>query len=249
VGASASRWGGGLRRRPSRWAWLVAISTLILTAVTVGMAVLWFVTWETRTTSYALEAAVSRVELDVGNGDVEVLGGGPLQVAVRSRERSAYGRSPRERRSVVDGVLRIESACPSIVLGSCAADYRLTVPDNVPVQIRERSGVIRMTSYRGAAELHADAGDIVVDAFCGFALSARTGAGNVRVSTVCSPELMDLQTGTGDVSVVVPPGRYRVDARTDTGDVDVEGIVPADFAPWRIQAVSENGDVRIEASS
>jgi hypothetical protein len=197
---------------------------------------------------YALSAAVSRVELQVGDGDVEILGGGPLQVAVRRSERSAYDQAPEERRTLVEGVLRIESRCPPILLGACAADYRLTVPDNVPVTVSESSGNVRMTSYRGAAEIETDRGDILVDAFCGFALRARSTTGNVRVSTVCSPERLELRTEQGDVHAVVPAGRYRVDADATRGEVAVRGLRRAEDAPFQIQALSTTGNVTVEAA-
>ena len=248
IGASTHRRGVGLRRRPSLWAWLVAGSTLVLAAPVAAMAVMWITTFEQRTTTYAVREAVSRVELDVGDGDVEILGGGPLRVAVRRQERSAYDHGPRERRSFVDGVLRIESRCPQIVIGNCTADYRLTVPDNVPVHVMQRAGDVRMTSYRGAAEISTESGDILVDAFCGFALRATSDSGHLRVSTVCSPERLELRTTSGDVTAVVPPGRYRVDADTTAGRVRVRGVVPVDDAPWQIQALSATGDVTVEAT-
>jgi hypothetical protein len=249
IGASTHRRGvGGLRRRPSLWAWLVAGSTVVLAAPIGVLAVLWVTTFEQRTTTYAVSEAVSRVELEMADGDVEILGGGPLRVAVRRQERSAYSHGPDERRTFVGGVLRIESRCPRIVVGHCSSDYRLTVPDNVPVRIVQHTGAIRMTSYRGAAEVSTEDGDILVDAFCGFALRAVSDSGRVRVSTVCSPERLELRTTSGDVTAVVPPGRYRVDADTTGGRVRVRGVVAVEDAPWQIQALSATGDVTVETT-
>ncbi len=249
IGASSQRRGvGGFRRRPSSWAWLVAGSATVLAVPLAAMAVLWGTTLELRTTSYAVNEAVSRVELDIAGGDVEILGGGPLRVAVRRQERSAYDQRPRERRTFVDGVLRVESSCPRIVVGTCAADYRLTVPDNVPVRVTQRAGDVRMTAYRGSAEISTSAGDILVDAFCGFALRATADSGRVHVSTVCSPERLDLRSTTGDVTALVPPGRYQVDADTSGGRVAVRGVVAVADAPWQIQALSATGDVTVEAT-
>jgi hypothetical protein len=250
IGASIHRRGvgGALRRRPSLWAWLVAASTVVLAVPVAVMAVLWITTFQQRTATYAVSEAVSRIELDVGNGDVEILGGGPLRVAVRRQERFAYDHGPVERRTFLNGVLHIDSRCPRIVVGTCAADYRLTVPDNVPVLIVQRTGDVRMTSYRGDAEVTTSDGDILVDAFCGFALRATSESGRVRVSTVCSPERLELRTTSGDVTAVVPPGRYRVDADTTGGRVRVRGVVAVDDAPWHIQALSATGDVTVEAT-
>lgn len=249
IGASTSRRGvGALRRRPSLWTWLVAGSALILAAPVTALAVLFVTTLEQRTSSYAVSEAVSRVEIDIADGDVEILGGGPLRVAVRRQVRYAYRHGPQERRTFIDGVLRIESRCPRIVVGECAANYRLTVPDNVPVHVVQRTGDVRMTSYRGAAVISTDDGDILVDAFCGFALRATSDSGGVRVSTVCSPERLELRTTSGDVSAIVPPGRYRIDADTTGGRVHVAGVEAVEDAPWQIQALSATGDVSVEAA-
>jgi hypothetical protein len=237
-----------VRSRPSRWAWLVAASSLILVAAGGAMAVWWWRTASTDTTSYAVQSPVSRVEIVVDAGDIEVLGGGPLQVAVRRDHRFAYDQSPTERRTFADGVLHIESSCPPIILGRCSASYRVTVPDNVPIVVRGGAGTVRLTAYRGAADVVTGDGAIVVDAFCGFELRARSRNGDVRVGTACPPERLDLRSGTGDVSAVVPSGRYRVDADSTSGDVRITDVLRVVDAPWEIHAVSSEGNVTIEGA-
>jgi Putative adhesin len=211
------------------------------------MATLWFATSGSRASEYLAAAEVQRVEIDVGDGDVEIVGGGLDEVAVRRTDHYAYHRYPSEWRTLENGVARISSRCPSLVIGSCASDYRVTVSDNVPVSVRVERGDVRLTNYRGSADLDSRAGSILVDGFCGFVLEAATKAGDIDARTACSAERLELRTDTGDVHAVVPSGRYRVDADTNSGGVTVRGVADALDAPWSIQALSSTGDVTVEA--
>jgi hypothetical protein len=236
------------RRRPSSWAWLVACSTLVLLLAGTLMLVLYLTSEHTRSGSYAVTGVLRRIEVNVGDGNVEILGGGKGPVQVRSSERYAYGHAPHERHAVQGGVLLVEADCPRIVLGRCSVDYRLEVPNNVPVVVHAASGNVQLEAFHGSAELMTSTGDVTADAFCGFSLDATTGTGDISVAATCSPTRLDLRAGTGNVTARVPPNRYRVDATTHTGDVDVSGIVRADDASFEILALSDTGDVKVEAT-
>jgi hypothetical protein len=236
------------RRRVSSWGLLVLASAVVLVAVTLLMAVLWAATSHQGSTSYAVPgAALLRVELDVTRGDVEIFGGGSERVEVLRTDRSLYGHEPEERRTVANNVLRIESRCPALVVGSCSADYRVTVPESVALTVAAEQGDVSMVGYRGSAQVSTQGGSITAGGFCGYVFQATARGGNVNVEAVCSPETLELRTDTGDVSAVVPPGRYGMDVDTNAGAVDVRGIERADDAPWRIQALSNTGDVTVQA--
>jgi hypothetical protein len=245
---SAGRRGAGLRTRPSHWAWLVLVSSAVLIAVGVVLAVWWWQTAESEGAAYRVPSPVARVEITVEAGDVDVLGGGPLQVTVRRDERFVYDQRPTEVRSFEDGVLHVRSTCPPIVLGACSADYRLTVPEDVPVIVRSGSGDIRLTSYRGEGQVETVSGDVVVDAYCGPALAVGSDSGSVRVSAACAPQRLELASRDGDVTAAVPAGRYRVDAESGSGEVRIAGLTVVDDAESEIQALSANGDVTVEGS-
>jgi hypothetical protein len=192
---------------------------------------------------------VSAVTLDLGTADAEIVGGGDRDaVEVRRTDEFAFGRRAAAVRRASGGVLAIRSRCPRTVLGLCAARYRLTVPDNVRVTVRTSSGSVRFSGYRGSAEVDTVTGDVAIASFCGFALRARSLAGDVTAGASCALERLELRSRTGDVRAVVPPGRYQVDADSDVGSRTVRGIVPADDAPFQIQALSSAGDVSVEAS-
>lgn len=235
------------RRRVSSWGLLVSASVTILVAVALLMAGLWAATSHQGSTSYAVPGALLGVELDVTRGDVEIFGGGSASVEVRRTDRSLYGHEPEEHRTVANNVLRIESRCPSLVIGSCSADYRLTVPESVALTVTAEQGDVRLVGYRGSAHLSTRDGSISAGGFCGYVFQATAKGGNVDVEAVCSPEAIELRTDTGDVAAAVPPGRYSVEVDTNGGATDVSGLEVADDAPWKIQALSNTGDVTVQA--
>jgi Toastrack DUF4097 len=220
---------------------------VVLTGAAAAMAVLWFTTSGTRMSDYLAAAEVKRIEIDVGDGDVTIVGGGLDEVAVRRTDHYAYDKGPSEWRTLDDGVVRIISRCPSLVIGSCAADYRLRIRSGVPVSVLVERGNVRLTHYRGAAELETRAGTITVGGFCGTLLQAATRQGDIHAGASCPVQRIELRTDTGDVRALVPRGRYRVDADTNTGRVEVRGIEEAFLARRAIQALSNSGNVTVES--
>jgi hypothetical protein len=233
------------------WGVLVATSGAILLTAVGGLTLWWAATYDEDTTSLTarLPSTLLGIELTVARGDVEIVAGGQEDVLISRTEWSAYGHRPRERRAILDGVLRIESSCASLVLGSCAADYQLAVPENVPVTISAERGDVRLGAFRGTARVSTRGGSIFVDAFCGFLLHATARGGDINVGAACSPERIELRTDTGDVRVAVPSATYNIDAETNGGRLNVRGLVHADGAPFAIQALSNSGNVTVEAGS
>lgn len=240
------RW-RSLRARPSPWTGLVIGSVVLLLAATVFLAAAWYTTRTTNSTAFTaiVPADLLRIELQVTDGDVEILGGATPDVLVNRTDSSVFGHSPEERRSITNGVLRIESTCPQLVFGTCAADYQLTVPETVPLAIVAGHGDVRLTAYRGSVRISTIGGDISVEAFCGSLLDAITRGGDVAVTATCRPERMTLLTTTGDVDARVPPGRYSVDVKTISGRATID-VVDEPAAPRRIQVLSNSGDVTVD---
>jgi DUF4097 and DUF4098 domain-containing protein YvlB len=135
------------------------------------------------------------------------------------------------------------------VLGSCRASYRLTVPDNVPVEIETSSGAVRLSGVRASVQVSTGSGGVAATGFCGFSLRASSDSGDVGAVTECSADRLELRSRSGDVSAVVPAGRYQVDAQSDSGTSRVRGIAAAADAPFQVQALSTTGDVTVESAS
>lgn len=233
----------------SRWARVLIGSILVLVAAAVVLGVLWLSSPRTSTASSHLPASLMGIELRVQSGNVTIVGGSRAGVEISRSEHSVFGHGPHERRSISSGIVRITSSCPRLVLGSCTANYRIDVPNDVPISIRTEHGDIRLDSYHGSADIATDSGAINVDGYCGFVLGAASASGDVNVASICSADRLTLRSGTGNVSATVPPGGYRIQAASSTGRTTVRGVVDDDGAPWAIQALSNTGRVRVSTGS
>jgi Putative adhesin len=209
------------------------------------MLVWWAATKEERTGTYVVRGTVNGVTLDIGDADLDIVGGGTQAVQVSRTDRFAFGHPAEARRVVRGGALSLRSRCPAALVGSCSSSYRLRIPDNVPVTVKTTSGDVASSGYRGSARVDTTTGDVNFNGWCGFNLQIRADAGDVRAVAACSPERLQLRSRQGSVDALVPPGRYRVDAESDEGSRSVRGVSVADDAPFQIQALSTSGDVSV----
>jgi len=240
----------GPARRASPWWWLVAACALLLLVIAAVLAVWWATSRTTQLVTYNVRGAPTAVELDLGSAPVQITGGATGAVEVRRTEEFAFGRRPRVTRSLDarSRVLRISSRCPTTVLTTCDASFRIAVPDNVLVNVRTTSGRVAISSLNGSARVATSSGDVAIDGFCGFTLVATSASGDVSSAADCSPDRMELRSGSGDVHAVVPAGRYRVDAHNDANTQRVRNLTEADDASFAIQALSGSGDVTVEGA-
>jgi len=235
-----------LTRHASSWGWLVTVSAFALLSAVLVMVVWWGATTEERTGTYVVRGTVNGVTLDIGDADVDIVGGGTQAALQVSRtDRFAFGHPAEAQRVVREGTLHLRSRCPATLVGSCSSAYRLRVADNVPVTVRTTSGDVTSSGYRGSAQVDTSSGNVSFNGWCGFNLQIRAVTGSVRAVAACSPERLQLRSRRGDVDALVPPGRYRVDAESDEGSRGVRGVDEADDAPFQIQALSTSGDVSV----
>jgi hypothetical protein len=226
---------------------MVAVSAILVLGSALALGAWWLGSSERQISTYSVRGSLRSISLDLGRANAVIMGGGSRPaVEVRRTDTFAFGRRARSQRQVSAGVLRLRSRCDDLVLGTCSATYQVTVPDNIPINVRTSSGDVRFNAYRGSARIDTGTGDIDVTAYCGFALQARAETGNVRANASCALERMELRSRAGDVHAVVPPGRYRLDADSDGGNSKVRGVTAADDAPFQIQALSSAGDVDVE---
>lgn len=227
------------------WRRAVAASAAIVIAVVLGVGVSWLATLRSRTARYVVAAAVSRIELTISSGQAVIVGTQSSTIEVRRTDRYAFGHAASERRSLSGGVLRISSSCPKIVVGSCSASYEIAVPETVALSVRTRDGAVRLTGFRGTADVLTRGGDVNVEAYCGFDLAAKTRSGDVRIAAACSPAHLAVLTRSGNVVAQVPPGRYRISASSGGGEAHVSGVVRDTRAPFTIDVHSGSGSVTI----
>jgi hypothetical protein len=233
--------------RLSPWGRVVSVSAALVLGVAAALGIGALVSDEQRTTSYQVNGTLNGVLVDVGDADVTVVRAGSARsVGVQRIDHFAFGHDADARRTVRGGVLELYSRCPRTVLHSCSASYRLTVPDNVPLDVRTTSGTVRLRGYRGTATVRTRSGDVDVAGYCGNSLEIRADGGDVTAAATCAPPNLSLRTTTGAVRAVVPGGRYQVDVQTAVGQPQVRGISVVPEAPYAIQALSSSGTVVVE---
>jgi DUF4097 and DUF4098 domain-containing protein YvlB len=132
------------------------------------------------------------------------------------------------------------------VLGSCSASYEVAVPQGVTVDVHTDAGGIRMNGVSGDASVRTRSGDVDVEAYCGFHLSAESESGNLTVVTACPPQSLRLQTGSGDAAALVPPGRYRIAAVSGGRRQQVTGVNDDPTSTFTITVESGSGAVSVE---
>jgi hypothetical protein len=233
---------------PVAWWWLVAASAFVLVLVAAVLVIWSLRSHEKRTTPYRILGDVTALRLDLGNADVEI-DGGASAVEMTRLEEFSFGHPSMGEPQVENGTVSVVSRCPDQVLGSCRVSYRLTVPDNIPLVIETTSGNVDLAGVRASVQISTGSGAIRATGFCGFSLRAVSDTGNVSTVSECSADRLELRSRTGDVRAVVPAARYTIDAQSDTGDARTRGLVPADDAPFQIQALSTEGDVTVEAAA
>jgi hypothetical protein len=218
---------------------LVALIVLVGTAGVV-VAVLALLFPEKDKTTLAQPGPVHSLEVDVEVGRIQIVPGQSDGATITRTRRYLVG-GPEAREALVDGVLRVNAECQSIITAGCAVDYRLEVPAGVPVRIRTKRGSVSVTDMTGMVEVDAGAGNVRlirtrgpvkvgtsagdvdgVDIAAQF-LDATTSAGRIRLSIAEAPGRLGLKTGAGNIDVGLPttPGGYRVATETGAGKADV----------------------------
>jgi hypothetical protein len=229
------------------WQALVGASAVVVVVAGLALGIDWLTSLHSKTTRYVVSAPLRRVVLDVASGNAVIVGTQSSTLEVRRTDRYAFGHPARERRSVSGGVLRISSRCPKIVVGSCSVSYELAVPETVTVSVHATEGSVRFTGFRGTASVRTGAGNVDVEAYCGFDFAATTGSGNVRIAAACSPAHLEVFTRSGNATALVPAGRYRVSAGSGKGQPRVSGVVRDAAAPFTIDMHSGTGKLTIGA--
>jgi hypothetical protein len=221
----------------------VAASAAIVLVAFLLIAIGWVGSLRSRTETYSVTGALKEVDLRLSSGRALIVGSSSSSLEVRRTDRYAFGHPATERRSLSNGVLRISSRCPRIVIGSCSASYELAVPETVRVNVQTTDGDVRLTGFRGSVSVTTGSGSVDAEAYCGFDLAAGSVSGNLHVAAACAPERLDLSTGGGDAIAQVPPGRYRISASSGAGKRRVTGVVQDPRAPFVISAHSASGTV------
>ena len=220
---------------------------MVLIAGAAVLAVWWLESSRTTTVAYTVPGTLLGIELRVQSGDVTIVGGSRgCRLAVATTR--SMGTDRVSSVSFGAGPCISSRRCPVLVLGSCASNYRIEVPNNVSITVRAEQGAVRLEGYQGSANLRTNAGSISVEGYCGLVLGATSASGSIRVGTSCSPSRLALFSASGSVAVTVPAGHYRINADSRSGRSRVSGLVSDAGAPWDIEALSNSGNVTVAAN-
>src|SRR3954471_12533360 len=103
-----------LTRHASSWGRLVTISVFAVLTAALVMVVWWAATTEERTSTYVVRGTVNGITLDIGDADVDIVGGrthAALQVSPTGR--FSFGHPAEAKRTVRSGTLDLRSRCPA----------------------------------------------------------------------------------------------------------------------------------------
>jgi hypothetical protein len=253
-------------RTAGRTAWLAVGG--VFTALTLAFGGLNVWSWlahQTDTEEQIYLHPASRIELNVGSGDVSLAPGVAGQVSVLRRLAWSIAR-PRPAETWDGATLRVRGGCPPTVGGECYLDYQLRVPPGVTVVAHTSSGTLRVRDLTGDLDLSASSGDVEVSGTRGrlalrtssgavqasglrsASVEARVSSGDVHLDFAQPPRMVRVQASAGDVDIAVPRGAYGVQADADSGDTTV-AVDRSPSSPYGIVAHASSGDVRVRYGS
>jgi hypothetical protein len=175
----------------------------------------------------------SRVEIDVGQGDVAV--SGCEQAEASGTLTTRFGKTPPTTAHYVDdGVLHVTATCEDMEL-ACAIELALDVPRGVDVVVVGGSGDVTVEGVDGDVDVEAGSGDVRV-ADAGGRVTAETGSGDLVVTDPAGD--VDASVGSGDIDVT-GSNAFTVAASAGSGDVRVQQLCPF----TRVDAETGSGDI------
>jgi hypothetical protein len=184
-------------------------------------------------------ASRSSLAINVGWGDVHVIGAEVSVVSVRARVQGAsnhvsYGMST--------GGLTLFDDCNE---EPCSVDLTVTFPEGARLDVSTGTGDVRIENVRAPIALASGSGDISGSRLAGAELRARTGSGNLAFALLSEADHVQVETHSGDVALTVPSGSYRIDVSNGSGDQYITGLSADANAARAIVVDTGSGDVSI----
>lgn len=180
------------------------------------------------------------VRIDLDAGDVTLWGGEEARVEGVRSVRATSGLVELEQH-VVDGVLLLRARCAW--LAPCSVDLDLTVPRELPVEVRTGAGRVRLSGLSGDLTVKVGDGSVEGDALGSAAAHVQVGWGEVSLGFEVEPEDLSVSLGAGDVGLLLPGDRYALDLAAFDG-VRVTGLTD-DPEGGRVHARTQQGEIRV----
>jgi len=214
---------------------------------------------QTRSDAFSVEEEIVGVVVNVGAGDLEVIGTS-IEGAEIFQQLEWSGREPDSTISVQDGILTVSLTCRAGQL-VCRADHELIVPEGAWLQLETGSGELDIKGTDADIAAGTGAGSIVLASASGFA-DLETGSGDVLLMDVAgdivvstgsglisgsglAAGLLQANTGSGDVELSLSVLQGGVDISTGSGDVEL--AVPR--GSYAVDVSTGAGKVRVDGIS
>jgi hypothetical protein len=243
-GTPAERRATAPGRRSPRHPWLVASGvTVVLLAVALAFAPRLLDRRSVSTVTVA--GPVTRIELDIEQGDVKLVPGTGTDVVVERTLTWRVGR-PLVGTDPDGSTLRITATCPSSVplIERCWTSHRIEVPVGVDVEVRTGAGSVTAVGLDGWLHLVTARGRVTGEDLEVADLLAETHGGPISVVFSEPPSRVVLASGGGDVDVAMPGGPYDLDVSAAGGELTV-AVDTERLAEAMITVASDGGSVTI----
>jgi hypothetical protein len=256
-----------------RRTWRIAGSILAVATILLGTASLWScaseLTADTETQQETYQHAVTRIELDLDDGEISLTPGDEGEVVIERRLEWSDDKPVIEETWVGD-TLKITSRCGESAIGTkthCAVAYTMRVPADVEIDAHTRASLIDVRGLGGSLRLTESSGDVkVTDTTGTLWVQASSGgitaigvradkveveatSGDVDLRLAAAPGTLTVTTKAGNVDIAVPgDDAYDVTVQTSGGDKDVT-VRQENPAERTIGVTTSRGDVRIGYAS
>lgn len=206
-----------------------------------------------------MDDPVSLLVVEVDSGVIELVGTGEDQVVVQRTARTQSDR-PLMTDDLEGSLLTLRSDCGGEA--QCWVDHRITVPDDVAIEVRGGRGDVTIVGVAGPFAITRNIGNVTIQDVAGKK-PVGTAASDTAIGPYSSAEIrlltgtidlnfqrpvsrIDASTKMGDVDISLPDGTYHIDAETVIGQVRVE--VPTDTsADSTINVEAPTGVIRVMA--
>jgi putative adhesin len=254
----------GAAPQGSRSAWRVLAVVLSLALVAWGALAVVSLLARESTHSSATFRGVTRVQVDLGFGSLDIRGSATASDVELRRSSSWSLTKPHTSATTTGGTLVVSSSCGFNIGRGCTGRVSLVVPDHLPVSLRAGDGSVVLRDLHGPVDATTSDGSVDASGLSGRlrlqlsdgsldarglrsqVVTAASSDGSIRLGFAVPPSRVTVSSNDGSVAIMVPHDRstYRVSAEVSDGHRTVS--VPTDpAADRRIAAQTNDGSIDI----
>lgn len=226
------------------WITLGASVTLVVVVLT-GMSLWSWLARQSETQRDTHQRPISRIDLDLGIGEVNLVAGEPGRVDVE-RQLTWSSTKPTLIESWDGDTFRVKATCDEdFVIAACGVTYTIKVPPATTVDVRTSEGNIALRDLAGPLRLTTATGGITGTGLRAGTVEAGTQMGAIGLKFVQAPGSLRTSSETGDIDLEVPEGtNYALDLGGGLGEQTV-GVRATPYAANTISVRNSTGAIRV----